>query len=280
MTPFETGSPFQDAQNAFQRERRRQTLERLRSRLRREPGDIDLIVPYEEVVEALGFVGEHHVGLRSVELDSIVGSVEGRGEFSRRFRPTSQRTRQRWQRIALAQRKGESMPPVDLYRIGEAHFVKDGHHRVSVARASGLTHIDAYVTEVRTKVGADRAIRLADLPLKEHERLFSERVPLGAAAHEVRLRDPWDYAVLAEAVEAWGFRLMQDRGELLSREQVARAWLDDEYRPVVAVLRESGLMGSRSEAEAYMRVVGERYRLLRTHAWSPEVWTRLERELR
>ena len=61
--------------------------------------------------------------------------------------------RERWQRINLAQRKGEAMPPIDVYRIGELHFVKDGHHRVSVARALGHKDIDAYVTEVQTQVG-------------------------------------------------------------------------------------------------------------------------------
>ena len=84
----------------------------------------------------------------------------------------------RWERVAAAQRRGEAMPPIDVYRIGELHFVKDGHHRVSVARALGHKDINAYVTEVLTEVGAEREITLADLPLKSHERLFRERVPL------------------------------------------------------------------------------------------------------
>ena len=99
------------------------------------------------------------------------------------------------------------MPPIDVYRIGDLHFVKDGHHRVSVARALGHKDIDAYVTEVLTEVGADARSRLADLPLKSHERLFLERVPLpddGASA--IQLSDEWRYAALAEGVEAWGFR--------------------------------------------------------------------------
>ncbi len=78
----------------------------------------------------------------------------------------------------MAQRKGQAMPPIDVYRIGELHFVKDGHHRVSVARELGYEVIEAYVTEVVTELGADRAIRLHDLALKSHERLFFERVPL------------------------------------------------------------------------------------------------------
>ena len=62
------------------------------------------------------------------------------------------------------------------------YFVRDGHHRVSVARALGRTDIDAYVTEVTTRVDAEQAMRLSDLPLKSHERVFFERVPLPAQA--------------------------------------------------------------------------------------------------
>jgi hypothetical protein len=88
--------------------------------------------------------------------------------------------------------------------------------------------------------------------------------------------DPWDYAVLAEAVEAWGFRAIQRSGDPLDRDGVARLWLETEYRPVVAMLREAGMIARRqTETEAYMRVAADRYRLLRTHTWSEEVLQRL-----
>jgi hypothetical protein len=129
-------------------------------------------------------------------------------------------------------------------------------------------------------VGADRRITLHDLPMKSHERVFFERVPLpDEARRELRLTDPWDYALLAEGVEAWGFRLAQERHEPLDRHETARLWLETEYRPVIAMLREADMIGSRTETEAYMRVAAERYRLLRTHRWSEDVLRRLlERE--
>ena len=86
--------------------------------------------------------------------------------------------RTRWERIAAAMRRGDPLPPISLYRVGEVHFVRDGHHRVSAARALGWHDIDGYVTEVLTRVGAGRELRMSDLPLKSHERLFRERVPL------------------------------------------------------------------------------------------------------
>ena len=81
-------------------------------------------------------------------------------------------------------------------------------------------------------------------------------------------------------MEAWGFRAMQDRGEFMTREAVAEAWFSDEYAPVVEMLREADLIGPGTEAEAYTRVAGLRYLLLRTHAWSDDVVERLREALR
>ena len=274
--PRSTGLTGLDAQHDFMRARRRAAVAKLVARLRGEPDDVGVVLPYEEVIQALGFVSERSAGLKVVSLDQIVGSV-GRGrDFDRRFRPTSGRSRGRWEQIAAAARRGESFPPVDLMKVGELYFVRDGHHRVSVARALGRTDIDAHITEVVTRIDPDRAMKLSDLPLKTHERVFFERVPLAPEARrEVAVSDPWDYAVLAEAVEAWGFRAMQSRGEALDRNETASLWLETEYRPVVAMLREAGLVSGCTETEAYLSVAEERYRLLRTHDWSDEVLQRV-----
>jgi hypothetical protein len=240
-----------------------------------------VILPFEEVVEALGRRGERRLGLETIPLDSIVGTVDRSREFDRAFRPTSSRVRPRWERIAEATRKGKAMPPIDVYRIGELHFVKDGHHRVSVARELGHEVIDAYVTEVVTELGAERAIRLHDLALKSHQRLFYERVPLPAKAREqIELSDEWRYAALAEAVEAWGFRYIQAHGgEPLTRAEVAEAWFAQEYVPVVEMLREADLVRRGTETESYMRVSHLRYLILRTHSWTDEVIEAVRREL-
>ena len=277
----DTGSPPLDAQTDFSRARRRRVLDRLAARLRREPADFHVILPFEEVVAALGWRGERRLGLQTIPLDSIVGTVGRERDFDRRFQPTSRRTRKRWERIATAARRGEAFPPIDVYRIGDAHFVKDGHHRVSVARAQRLPDIDAYVTEVQTELGAGREITLRDLPLKSHERLFFERVPLPDDARErIQLSDEDRFAMLAEQVEAWGFRVTQERSEPLNRREVAELWFREEYEPVVEMLREAELIGKQSETEAYMTVSGLRYMILRTHDWDERVIARLREELK
>jgi hypothetical protein len=278
--PRDTGLPSADAQFDFSRARRARALARLSARLRR-ADDVDHILPFEEVVRALGRIGERRLGLKVIPLDSVVGTVDRSREFDRAFRPTSPRVRERWQRINLAQRKGEALPPIDVYRIGDMHFVKDGHHRVSVARALGHRDIEAYVTEVQTEVGANREIRLRDLPLKSHQRLFYERVPLPPEARErIHLSDEWRYAALAEAVEAWGFRAMQARREPLSRPEVAEAWFREEYEPVVAMLAEAQLIPKGvTDTEAYMQVAHLRYLILRTHTWDDAVIDAIRRDL-
>jgi hypothetical protein len=276
----DTGLPSADAQYDFNRARRRRALARLSARLRGEPGDVNHILPFEEVVQALGQIGERRLGQEVITLDSIVGTVDRSREFDRRFRPTTQRVRPRWERIAVAQRRGEGMPPIDVYRIGDMHFVKDGHHRVSVARALGHKDINAYVTEILTQVGANREIQLSDLPLKSHERLFYERVPLPADARaRIELSDEWRYAALAEAVEAWGFRAIQDRGEVMSRAEVALSWFKDEYEPVIELLEEADLIGDGTQTEAYMRVSHLRYLVLRTHVWDDAVVEAVRQDL-
>lgn len=207
-----------------------------------------------------------------IPLDSIVGTVDRSREFDRRFRPTSGQVRERWQRLALAQRRGESIPPIEVYRVGEMHFVVDGHHRVSVAHALKLSTIDAYVTKVTTRLSPEGVRYRGDLLMKDYRRIFLDRVPLtGEARRAVSLVDPWEYAELAEAVEAWGYRLMQDEGRFLSRADVARRWYEDEFLPVVRMLRQAGLIETQTEAKAYMWVACERYRLMRTHRWDDDV---------
>jgi hypothetical protein len=277
----ETGFPRADVENDFLRARRQQVLSRLASRLRRGPDDVSLILPYSEVMAAVGFRGERQLGLRTIRLESIVGSAESRRDFDRRFRPTSGRVRERWERLALAQRRGESIPPIEVYQVGDLYFVKDGHHRVSIAIAAGQRTIDAYVTEVQTEVPVQDIRGRRDLVMKSYQRIFRSRVPLPELAYaKLTCIDPWSYAELGENVEAWGFRYMQAERRYLTREQIARRWFAEEFIPVVRMLHAADLVGSGTDAEAYMRVASQRYRLMRTHEWNDEVIERLRQELR
>jgi hypothetical protein len=276
-----TGMPRDDAKADFSRERRRRALARIVSRLRSEPDDVSYMLPFEEVVAALGRTSEHDIGIQLIPLESVVGTVDrATSQFDRDFRPSAD-VRARWERIAAARRRGEAMPPIDVYRVGDLHFVKDGHHRVSVARAHGDVDIEARVREVRTKLGAEQALRLRDLPLKQHERMFHERVPLAPEQRaRIQLEDEWRYAQLGMLVEAWAYRASHERGELLSRHEMAQRWFKEEYEPIAQALADADAGGEGSETEKYMRLAMLRYLLLHTHKWTDEILERLLGEAR
>lgn len=272
----DTGFPTADAENDFARQRRRADFARLVSWLRREPDDVNAILPFDEVVAALGKVGERPLGLQVVDVESIVGSVDRTYDFDKNFRPTSTHSRARWERLAVAQRRGESVPPVQLYRIGSMHFVIDGHHRVSIACAMHQKTIDAYVTEILTRISPEGISQRADLLIKDHRRLFLTRVPLtGAQRDAVTVTDPWEYAELSECVEAWGFRLMQEKGEFITRNIVARRWFAEEFLPVVRMVRNADMLPEHTDAEAYLWIARERYRLVRRHMWNDDIVSEL-----
>ena len=88
----------------------------------------------------------------TVPLDSIVGSVGRYEDFTRDFLPRRDSDKERWARVEFLANESTGLPPVELFQIGDAYFVNDGNHRVSVARQSGHTHIEAYVTDVHTRV--------------------------------------------------------------------------------------------------------------------------------
>jgi hypothetical protein len=276
-----TGQPREDAKIAFDKERRRRALSRLASRMRFEADDVSHMLPFEEVVAALGATSRHAAGEQVIPLDSIVGTVDRRrGDFDRSFRP-SPNTRGRWERIAEARKRGEAMPPIDVFRIGDLYFVQDGHHRVSVARGMGDKDINANVVDVRTKLGANRELQMSDLPLKAHERVFHERVPLPPQLRKrIELSDEWRYAQLATLIESWGYRASLERERLLPRREMAQLWFEEEYVPMVDMLREAGIGGGGTETERYLRVAMLRFLLLQRHDWTDDLAERLAGEVK
>jgi hypothetical protein len=151
---MDTGFPLADVENDFLRARQRQAVARLANWILRRPEGASRLRPLDEVAGLLGTHSERSLGLQTIPLATIVGTLDPREDFDHRFRPTTNRTRSRWQRLALAQRRGEPIPPIRVYRVGGLHFVEDGHHRVSIAAARHQRTIDAYVTEIATDLPA------------------------------------------------------------------------------------------------------------------------------
>jgi hypothetical protein len=149
----ETGNLFVDAQTAFARQRRRSRRERAARRLLRRQGGC--LAGLEQVLGTAPPARRRTVGVRAIPLCSIVGTAEPAKAriFDHSFRPAST-SRGRWERLWIAARRGAPLPPISVYRIGDEHFVGDGHHRVSVARALGMAAIDAEVIELGRRAGS------------------------------------------------------------------------------------------------------------------------------
>ena len=96
-----------------------------------------------------------YLGRKVVEVSKIVGSVGRHGEFDSDFMPVKASLSYKWRRVDRALRRGEELPAVSLYKIGDAYFVVDGNHRVSVARYQGVEMIDAEVTQFGARSSAN-----------------------------------------------------------------------------------------------------------------------------
>jgi hypothetical protein len=127
----------------YARARRRAFVARLWAWVRRRCASLCV---FDEARWESGAENRRYVGVRTVEVSRIVGSVGRWREFDSGFMPT-RANEQRWKRVDLAFRKGLELPPVVLYKIGDDYYVHDGNHRVSVARFEGVEMIDAEVTE-------------------------------------------------------------------------------------------------------------------------------------
>jgi hypothetical protein len=137
----------------FTRARQRAFLHRMKARLRGDPSSTHAL-SFEEIRKALGVSNKVRLGRRVVPVERIVGSVGRYRDLDQTFLPAKASVEERWKRIDRAFHRGEELPPVELYKVGEAYFVEDGNHRVSVARYQGVQWIDAEVVELRSPISA------------------------------------------------------------------------------------------------------------------------------
>jgi hypothetical protein len=139
-----------DAQHASARLARERRLAALRRWLRRQPADEDQLPCLPDAVET--GAQRRALGVTAIALDTIVGTtqLDKAKAFDRCFRPPAW-SEGRWQMLWIARCRGTPLPPISVYRVGDQHYVRDGHHRVSVARALGESAIDADVVQLLSR---------------------------------------------------------------------------------------------------------------------------------
>ena len=145
----------------FHRALRKASLHRLMDRMFRRSAHGHAL-SFDDAKGALGRWSQVYRGMKTVEVEKIVGSVGRCRDFDPSFLPVKVNMSMRWGRVDRAYHQGVELPAVSLYKIGDAYFVRDGNHRVSVARYHGAAAIDAEVVEIRGRMRANDANPEAD----------------------------------------------------------------------------------------------------------------------
>ncbi len=226
----------------------------------------DRLLSFDQVQPLLRSRVEVCRGTQMIPLDHIVGSVGRYRDFDRAFRPLRGANKQRWQSLDVAMNELQCLPPIDVYKTGEVYFVRDGNHRVSVARANGLTHIEANVTEIETVVPLTPDVHVDDLILKCEYAGFQKATDLNLSRPEaeIRLTEPGRYRTLMEHIEVHRYYLGLERQHPVLAEEAAADWYDTVYLPIVRAIRSTGILHEfprHTEADLYLWVSYYRERL-------------------
>jgi hypothetical protein len=209
------------------------------------------LIPFDETSRRLRLSGQSYLGIQEIPIDRIVGSVDRSDDFRRDFRPRRRLSRSRLASLRSAFPEG-SMPAIEVFEVGGAYFVEDGHHRVALARERRADFIDAEVTRLQTNYEIPPDVDVCQLVHTEQQRLLLEESGLSRARPdaviEFTLLD--GYTQLRDIIKAHGYELARRRRELPTPEQVRADWYDTVYLPGVEAARRAGLPELYAEAAA------------------------------
>jgi len=213
------------------------------------------LLSFEEVKQNLRLQDSAYKGLQDIELDKIVGSTGRYRDFNRTFLPKTDQTAERWRRVdAVAHDQG--YPPIDVYKVGDVYFVRDGNHRVSVARSHGAKTIEAYVIEYKTSVPVSKDDDLDTILLKMEQTDFLEQTKLDQIrpGHNLEFTEPGRYRLVKEQIGFHKYLKETENNTEISYEDAVASWYDNVYMPIVKRIRESEILKDfpeRTEADLY-----------------------------
>jgi hypothetical protein len=224
------------------------------------------LLPFDEVRKNLPLKGQHYIGLKQIPINQVIGSVGRYHDFDRAFLPRLESSSGRWISIDEAHLMDIGLPAIEVYKIGTIYFVKDGNHRVSVARERGQTFIDAAVTEIEVPVLIDANISIDDLIRKKEQVEFFDQTHLNDLRPDANLEltVPGGYDKLLEHIHThqWfdGERLKHP----ITWEEGVNNWYDAVYMPLVNVIRQNDILKQfpgRTETDLYLWIIEHLYYL-------------------
>ena len=260
--------------DAFQKARWQGTLEQVLASITGRSADL---LSYNQVRDAIGARETAKRELQEIPVASIVGSVGRYQDFTRGFLPRVEEDEQRWSRVWAQVESMTGLPPIEVFKIGEVFFVRDGNHRVSVARQQGFETIEGYVTEVSAPVSFSPDDDLEDLILKARSTRFLEATDLAAnyPAIDLTMSVAGNYRVLESQIrlhQHW----LEEQGTLLSYPEAAGRWYEEVYWPVVKFIRQRGILRDfprRTETDLYVWIDKYRRELSDHLGWSVDAET-------
>lgn len=231
----------QVAESDFQRAAGKAFWRRLFTWLTRQP---NALLDFDDVRRRLPIQGQRDLGLRQVPITAIVGSAGRFRDFDRLFLPVQTRTKDRWVSIDSARHAQVDLPPVELYKMGEIYFVKDGNHRVSVAREHGQEFIDAHVIEISVPVSLTLNMGENEVELAAAQARFLDETGLLQArpGAQIEASQPELYATLQEHIAGHRYYLGEKLGRQASLAEAAVSWYDTVYLPIHQALEEQGVL--------------------------------------
>jgi hypothetical protein len=215
------------------------------------------LMSFEDVHQKLQLRSLHYLDLQEVPLDQIVGSVGRYTDFTRAFFPRQDHLQERWQRIEELLATGRDLPPIELYKVGQVYFVRDGNHRVSVARQHGKSTLKACVWEYETHIPLEPDSDVDDLLCKTAHGAFVECTNIDhlCPGAQVKLTQPSGYEDLLGEIHTYQQILSRiDRREIASDEALT-LWYEIRYIPIVEIIRQCGVLQyfpGRTEADLYL----------------------------
>jgi hypothetical protein len=238
------------------------------------------LLSFDEVVQKLRLKQAIYRGRHDIPIKNIVGSTGRYEDFTRQFLPRSsdRREKERWRNIYTLAVTGKGFPPIDVYKIDQIYFVKDGNHRVSVARDLGWETIQAHVTELPTAISLAPNVAPDELLIKEECAYFLETTRLDQtrpnSKEQIDITVPAGYRRLLNHIEFHRLMLEQQQGHPLAADpaealgQAAINWYDQVYLPIVETIRQTGVLKhfpGRTETDLYIWLVRNQAKLRQHH---------------
>ena len=258
MPDIQDNANFLEGVSAFQSARVRAFWDDVLALVRGKPAEL---LSFEDIRTRLRLREENYRGLQEVPLDQIAGSVGRYREFTSKFLPKKNKMQERWSRV-YAQASGMTgLPPIELYKVGDVYFVRDGNHRVSVARQLGSKTIQAHVTELPTSISLKPGMSEEELDnvTAYAEFLDLTRLPYMRPHHQsVMLSEPSRYDDLLGHINLHRSVMESTEGHPVTIEEAAADWYDNVYRPAVTLIRKYDMlkyMPKRTEGDLYLWMI-------------------------